>query len=400
MRALRYNLLSPRTALVKAAGRRRPQVWAGRLSLLQLVDVPEPTRPGPQWARLAVRMGGICGSDLKFLTVDASLAITAFSAWRRPMILGHEIVATVLEAPADSGLHEGDRVVAEPTLACQDRGLDPCPACTAGDDELCQRLGDAGRLAPGHGFGFAESLGGGWAEQVVAPAWRCLPVPDSLTDADAILIEPMACVVHAIRRAAPPRQRALIIGPGTMGLATQMALRTLHPNVELTVVGVDNFADDLCRRNGAAHLLHGGRLALLENAATLTGGVLRRPALGLPYLDPGYDTVYDCVGTAQTVTDALHLLRPGGELALIATAQRITVDWSPVWQRNLRVTGSVYYGTEPDGRRSFVHARELIEQHRPAELVTHRFRLDQAEVALRTAAAGPAAGAVKVAFTP
>jgi threonine dehydrogenase-like Zn-dependent dehydrogenase len=174
----------------------------------------------------------------------------------------------------------------------------------------------------------------------------------------------------------------------------------MHPQVEVTMVGLGSFADHACTRFGAAHLLHGTRGPLLEAAAAVTGGVLRRPAVGPPVLDGGYDTVFDCVGSPQTIDDALRLLRPGGELILVATSGKQRVDWSLVWLRELHVTGTVYYAQRPSGRRAFADAVDIASDVRPASLVTHRFPLDAAPAALRTAAAGPGAGAVKVVFVP
>lgn len=402
MQALRFTPWSLRAAYAAVAGRRVTDAWAGGpRSPLQLVDIASPVLPGPGWVRVGVALGGICASDLKLLRVTGmSPVVTAFVDWRQPIILGHEIVGVVEEAGPQSDVEPGTRVVAEPVLSCVDRGFEPCEACATGADHRCERAAQAATLPAGHGFGFNERYGGGWAQQLVAPGWRCLPVPDSLSDADAVLIEPLAIAVHAVDRAAAPRERAAVIGPGTLGLCTLMALRALHPHVETTAVGLTPFADELCARAGAAQVLHGQRQSLIEAAAGASGATLRRPAVGPPVLDSGYDTVFDCVGSAQTIDDALRMLRPGGELVLVATSGRQRVDWSLVWLRELRVTGTIYYAVRPDGQRAFSAALDIAADARPGDLLTHRFPLTQAPEALRTAAAGPAARAVKVAFTP
>ena len=402
MQALQFTPWSARGAYAAIAGRRTPDAWAGGpRSPLRLVDIAPPTLPGPQWARVDVSLGGICGSDLKLLHVRGmSPVVTAFTDWRQPLILGHEIVGVVAEAGPQAGIEPGTRVVAEPVLSCVDRGWAPCPSCAAGHDHRCVRAADAGTLPAGHGFGFNARYGGGWAEQLVAPGWRCVPVPDPLDDADAVLVEPLAIAVHAVDRAAAPSSRALVIGPGTLGLCTLIALRAVHPHVEVTMVGLGSVADEVCAHFGAAHVLHGTRGPLLEAAAALTNGILRRPVVGPPVLDGGYDTVFDCVGSPQTIDDGLRLLRPGGELVLVATSGKQRVDWSLVWLRELRVTGTVYYAQRPSGRRVFAAAVDIAMDVRPGRLVTHRFGLDAAPAALRTAAAGPAAGALKVAFAP
>lgn len=406
MRALQLQLQPLRAAYAVAAKKWRPEAWAGGSgSPLQLKEIPRPELPADDWVRVRVDLGGICASDLKLLKVTGMSPI--LSAWadaRQPAVLGHEIVGTVIDAGRGSGLSEGDRVVAEPLLSCRDKGFaDPCAACRAGEDHRCARRADPGRIGcAGDGFGFNARFGGGWAEELSAPGWRCVRVPPQMTDEDAVLAEPVAIAMHAVGRHSPEAgQRALVIGPGTIGLSTVMALRALAPRADVTVAGLGGFADELAGTLGAAHLIHGTRTDLLEDARRVTGGVLRKPMIGRPVLDQGgFDVVYDCVGSEQTIDDALRMLRPGGRLVLVATSGRQKVDWSLVWFRELSIAGTVFYAAEADGRRAMAQAVEVLDDVRPgARMVTHRFALHDHTPALVTAAKGPGAQAVKVVFT-
>src|SRR5580658_8289240 len=62
-----------------------------------LIDVPEPELPGPQWARVAVATGGICGSDLHLFAHNTGPSPTLFSMGSFPFLLGHEIAGSVIE---------------------------------------------------------------------------------------------------------------------------------------------------------------------------------------------------------------------------------------------------------------------------------------------------------------
>lgn len=407
MRALQLELQPLRAAWAVAAKKWRPGAWAGGAgSPLQLKEIPRPEMPADDWARVRVDLGGICASDLKLLKVTGmSPILSAWADTRQPAVLGHEIVGTVTDAGPRSGVNEGDRVVAEPLLSCRDKGFDdPCAACTRGEDHRCERRAEPGTLGcVGDGFGFNARFGGGWAEELVAPGPRCFTVPTSLADHDAVLAEPVAIAIHAVSRHRPEAgQRALVIGPGTIGMSTLMALRALAPQAEITVGGLGTFADDLARDLGAAHLIHGTRTDLVEDARRVTGGVLRKPLVGRPVLDAGgFDVIYDCVGSEQTIDDALRMLRPGGCLVLLATSGRQKVDWTLVWFRELSVVGTVFYAREREGRRAMAQAVDLLMDVRPGErMVTHRFPLEAHTTALLTAAKGPRAKAVKVAFTP
>lgn len=408
--ALKLSLAPHRVAAAMTAGRfRDEQRYGGPLSPLRLVELPRPHRP-PGWVRIAPRLAGICGSDRKYLSVTGfGLSLTTLYGFpRRGIVLGHEVVGTVVAADEDAGVRVGDRVVAEPTLSCIHKGFAGCPRCDRwGDDHLCTRFADGGNLSPGPGFGFDARYGGGWASELVAPADRVHPVPDALDDRSAVLTEPTAIGVHAVlREPPPPGSRVLVIGPGSIGLALLMALRAMTEDVHVTVAGIGPQADELVLRAGADELAHGTRRELVADLARVLDTELRGNRLSGPLIEDGFDIVYDCVASEQTIDDGLRSLRPRGTLVLVGTAASQGVDWSFVWHRELTIRGTAYYGTERDPRegweqvRTFALALDVLFDARPGHLVTHIFRLDESVEALRTAAKGPAAGAVKVAFAP
>jgi threonine dehydrogenase-like Zn-dependent dehydrogenase len=409
--ALHLSPAPHRLAVAATAGRlREAQRHGGVGSALKLRERPAPTRP-TGWVRVAPHLAGICASDRKTLTLAVGRPLTAFyGVPREGIVLGHEVVGTVIEADAGAGVGVGDRVVPEPLLACHHKGLVRCRRCDVGDSHRCAHQPDAGDLAPGLGFGFDATFGGGWSTELVAPADRVHRVPDGLDDRAAVLAEPTAVAVHAVLRDAPRSgERALVFGPGTIGLAVVHALRSLAPEVAVSVVGLDPSSDAVVHRAGAQHVLHGSRKRLLVSLADHLGSPLRRGPLAGVVLEDGVDVVYDAVGSPQTIDDGLRALRPGGRLVLLGTAGQQPVDWTLVWHRELTVRGSGYSAEEtvgagggltPGRRRATAIALELLTDVRPGHLVTHVFRLEEAPVALRTAAAGPRAGAVKVAFAP
>jgi threonine dehydrogenase-like Zn-dependent dehydrogenase len=411
--ALHLAVAPHRLALAATAGRYRPGLRHGGFgSPLRHRTIRRPDRPAG-WVRVEPILGGICASDRKVLqitTLGRSL-LAFYGLDRQGIVPGHEVVGRVVEADRDGGWREGDRVVPEPTLSCHHKGYPRCGRCEAGDDHRCVRMADAGSAAPGLGFGFHARFGGGWGRELVVPADRLHRVPDGLDDRSAVLGEPMAVAVHAVLRdRTRAGERVLVVGPGAIGLCVTTALATLVPDAEVTVAGLGPFADDLARRAGATHLIHGSRRVLLEDAATTVGSGLRGNRLTGLVLEDGYDVVFDCVGTTQTIDDGLRALRPGGRLVLLGSSGEQPVDWSLVWHRELSVRGSGYYAVDdvpagarrvgPGRRRTLAVALEVLAETRPGHLVTHVFRLDESVAALATAAAGPAAGAIKVAFAP
>src|SRR5690606_19351646 len=142
---------------------------------------------------------------------------TAFISF--PQVLGHEVVADVVEAgPAVSRVSVGDRVVLNPWLSCGPRGISPmCPACQHGDFSACERFLD-GRLAPGIHTGNSRDATGGFAEYLPAHESMVFRVPDSVPDEVAVLADPFSVSLHAITRTPPPEGgRVVVYGAGALG---------------------------------------------------------------------------------------------------------------------------------------------------------------------------------------
>ncbi|WP_307872859.1 zinc-dependent alcohol dehydrogenase [Paractinoplanes ovalisporus] len=382
----------PRYLLTKAA--HRVGINAGALLSLR-DDWPEPKLPeAPGWVRLRPELTGICGSDVGVAQAKSSLVLSAFYTARH-QILGHEIVAVT-----DSG----ERVVVDPIVSCVHRGFPPCRSCQDGFPYVCERFdqpGVSGCHAPA--LGFDAALGGGWGEVLVAHESQLHPVGD-LPSRRAVLAEPTSIALHAALQWKRRGDRAVVIGPGTIGLLVIAALRRLHPGLDITAVGPGTFIPPYAERAGADRTLPPGP-EVVETLAGLHGGRVIRPRLTrVPLLEQGVDVVFDCVGLSSTIDLGLHLLRPSGMLVLVGGAGRQPVDWSLVWNRQLTVQGSVNFGPEPalDGRHTMAQAVEwLADPAYPVDgLVTHIHDLPEWRTALTTAAAGPRASAVKVALRP
>lgn len=402
MRAVLADLSATRY-LATAAAQRLPG-GGGRTALLSLRDdLPAPVLPrAPGWVRLRTELGGICGSDTAVAHAKSSTVLSAFYSARR-QVLGHEIVAVVETAgPGVTAVREGDRVVLDPVLSCVHRGFELCRSCREGFPYVCERFdqpGVTGCRSPTQGFDAA--LGGGWGELVAAHESQLHRVA-GIPSRRAVLAEPASIGLHAALRWRRRGDRAVVVGPGTIGLLTTAALRRLHPDLDITVVGPGAFSHERAMAAGATRVMDPGP-RVVEALAGLHGGRVIRPRLTrTPILERGVDVVFDCVAFNGTIDLALHLLRPTGMLVLVGGAGRQRVDWSLVWNRQLTVQGTVNSGPEEDGRTTMARVTEwLADPAYPVDgLVTHTFPLDEWKAAVATAAAGPRAGAVKVAFRP
>lgn len=373
--------------------------------VLALRALPRPRLPAAAWIRVAVRLGGICGSDLHLLRLAMSPATSALAS--TPFVPGHENVGTVEEVgPTVDGLRPGQRVVVDPLLPCAVRGLPPCASCASGAYNRCLRFTD-GLLAPGMMIGACRETGGSWGEAFVAHAAQAHPVPEGVSDREALLAEPLACAIHAVGRTPPPADGwVLVVGGGTVGLCVVAALRALAPGARVLALVKHPFQAAMARRLGADEVVAADRKGRYYGAvAEVTGARVLRPLFGRPVLRGGATLTLECAGSARSLDDALRLTRPGGRVTLVGLAALPRgVDWTPIWLNELQVDGAFTYAVEaePLGRRpTLAVALEWLAARRVdlAPLVTHVFPLRRYGEALATAA-GKRDGAIKVALAP
>jgi threonine dehydrogenase-like Zn-dependent dehydrogenase len=405
MRALVADLSNLRAATTVVRGRFVPDAAWRRGGVLRLRDlpVPQPTRPG--WVRVRPAAAGVCGSDLKVLSVTGmSPLLTAYSPAKRS-VLGHEI-AGVVEAtgPGVTRVHEGDAVLVEPTLRCAHKGLPDCARCAAGEGHVCERIDLAGDLCVGQGIGFSDVLGGGWSEGLLAHESMLVSADGIATDR-AVLAEPASVALHAALRWDRTGDTVVVIGPGTVGLLVTAALRMLHPDLDITVVCAGAFGAERAMAAGATRTAQQPSANVLAELAAVVDARLLKPRLGaLPVLDTGVDAVFDCVAHGDTIDLGMRLLRPRGTYVMVGTAGKEEIDWSLLWWRELTLLGTIVYGEDPrlQGRRTFTQVADWLRDpsYRVDGLVTHRFPLERYPEALMTAKAGPAQGAVKVVLEP
>ena len=282
-----------------------------------------------------VRACGICASDLHL------------AGWNIPVTLGHEFAGV---------LDDGTAVAVQPIVWCGE-----CDRCLAGDTQLC-RTG----LSRLHGV----SVDGGLADEVVVDRSCLVALPAGVTPEIGALVEPLAVAGHAIGRAAPPAgSSVLVIGGGSIGLAVVAAARGRALDVDLVA-----------------------RYPHQHEAGERLGA--RRE------LQDEYDVVVDAAGTQSSLDAAVARVRPGGTIVVAATYWDPVSFGSALLSKEARVVPATMYGHD-HGVREFDTAAALLAA-RPEiadALVTHRFGLDDAVEAFRTAG-DRASGAIKVVLAP
>jgi threonine dehydrogenase-like Zn-dependent dehydrogenase len=336
-RALSSSLPRPLRPFANALG----STAATSAAPLRLHDGAPPALPrGEGWVRVRPRLSGICGSDLATVTGRSSFYFASLISL--PFTPGHEVVGELVD-PAetvDGLLPAGTRVVIAPVLGCDARGLPRCDACAGGQRSRCERI-TSGHLAPGLQTGYCKDTGGGWSGQFVAHSSQLFAVPDSLPDERAVLAEPLACAVHAVRRAAiQPGERVLVVGAGAIGLLTILALRALTDVGEILVAAKYPKQRALAASYGATQVIAPGEL--VGGVRRATRALRLDPEHGSPYLLGGVDVTLECSGGGLDA--ALRVTRAGGRVVLSGLPTS-SPDLTALWFRELSLVGA--YAADP-----------------------------------------------------
>jgi L-iditol 2-dehydrogenase len=308
------------------------------------VAVEERPRPEPGPGEVLVRVTavGVCGSDTNYYDHGR---IGGFVV-EQPLVLGHEPSGVVEETGAGvDGLRAGQRVSVEPGVPDL-----TCPQCLAGRYNLC----------PAMRFFGTPPIDGAFAEYVVVHAAFAHPVPDSIGDDAAALLEPLSVAVWACRKGGVSAgSRVLVTGAGPIGLvAVQTALAFGATEVVVSDVNPSRLA--LAEELGATEVVD----ARSEGVADLA-----RPP----------EVLLECAGHPAVIGDGIRALAPAGRAVLVGMGgDEVPLPLSVVQERELVVTGTFRYaGTWPTAIALVASGRVDLDR-----LVTGTFRLDQVEDAL------------------
>ncbi|WP_290597940.1 MULTISPECIES: zinc-dependent alcohol dehydrogenase [unclassified Archaeoglobus] len=399
MKALVVELSLAKAALTLVLKKFTKSVFYSPLSLLRYYpNYPEPKMPGEDWIKVRTRLSGICGSDIRVITLEESFYLEPLTSF--PFIPGHEVVGTVEEVGnAVKEFSEGDRVILIPALSCVVRGFEECEACRKGHYAICYNT-DRGKLSPGIFTGICRDTGGGWGEYFVAHETQLMKIPDSIKDENAVFAEPITVGIHSALRSFPKDDEiAAVVGCGIIGLCTIAALRHLGFKGKIVGIDVSDKQAELAKKFGADEVITSNPV---EKIAEMTSGRVYVPPRDKPmFVGGGVDVVFECVGIAETVDLALRIAKPLGRVVVAGTVAKMNVDWAPVFAKELSVIGTFGCGIEEvngEKKSAFDIAVEMLQKQDFSELLTHRFRIEEYKKALWAAINKKDSGAMKVAF--
>jgi L-iditol 2-dehydrogenase len=292
--------------------------------------------PGEGEVLVRVRRIGICGSD-----IHVYHGLHPYTSY--PVVQGHEVAGVVdSTGPAVHGFAPGDRVVFMPQVTC---GV--CYPCRTGMYHICDSL---------KVMGF--QTGGAAQEYFAVKSAMTLHVPDSVAMDQAAMIEPLSVAVHALSRFGNVRgTNVAVLGAGTIGnLVAQAARASGAANVLIT--DVSEYRLEKARAVGLPVVVNPRQEDL--NAALLrTFGPDRA------------DLILECVGSGETIADAVRFARKGSMVVVVGVfARAVPVDLGLVQDRELALVGSLMYQKADWEKALALAATGGINFD---EMITHRF---------------------------
>lgn len=307
---------------------------------IELRDVPVP-RPSEGSVIIRPVGTGVCGTDLHLVAGD-------YPHGRFPVIPGHEFAGHVTAVGAGvSGVSEGDYVGVNPNIACG-----RCTWCRRGATNLCTDLLPVG-----------VAVDGSCAEFVAVPEKIVFPLDERIPHAVAPLIEPFACVLHALERVPEWGSEELVVfGAGSIGLMAVIlaraegarAVRVVEPNA--------------VRRTAAASL---GATQVVADPTELDRDL--------------FDLALDASGHPVAIGQAIDLLGPRGRLiqmGVASPAASVALRPYEVFAKELSIIGSNSLAEKYEES-----AERMVDLHAAlAPLITATYPLEQYAEALAAAA--------------
>ena len=262
---------------------------------MKMIDVPDPILVNDTDVLIKMKMVGVCGSDMHYYTAGK----IGTQVVQYPYSVGHEGAGIIVKTgSAVKDLVPGQRVAIDPAMPCF-----KCDQCLSGREHTCRTLKFLG--SPGQADGCLS-------EYIVMPHTSCIPISSKMSFDEAVISEPLAIGVYAVKRSLPVKNAQVgILGFGPIGMSV------LLPALEEGAAKV--FVTDKIE-----HRLELAR----KSGAFWTGNPDKTDVVNqIKQVAPlSLDIIFECCGQQDALNQAIQLLKPGGKIMIIGIPEFET--WS------------------------------------------------------------------------
>lgn len=253
---------------------------------MEMKNIPDPVLKNDNDVLIKMSVVGVCGSDIHYYVAGR----IGSQVVQYPFPVGHEGAGIVVKTGRSvTRVKAGDRIAIEPAMPCWE-----CDQCKAGRYHTCRKLRFLG--CPGQADGCLT-------EYIVMPETSCIKIDDSLSLDEAVISEPLAIGVYAVKKSIPmPGARIGILGSGPIGMSVLLAAKAEGCEFIYMTDKLD------------------GRLKVVKKAgATYTGNIDKQEVVKeILWLEPlMLDAVFECCGQQEAFDQAFELLKPGGKLVIV-----------------------------------------------------------------------------------
>jgi L-idonate 5-dehydrogenase len=330
------------------------------------IEERETDAPAPGQVTVAIKRGGICGSDLHYFRHGGFGTIRL----QQPMVLGHEVAGEISAlGQGVTTLKLGQRVAVSPSRPCGQ-----CLYCQKGQQNHCLDMrfyGSAMRM---------PHVQGAFQQSLVAEASQCHVIAEGVSIEEAAFAEPFAVTLHAIVRAGSlAGKRVLVTGCGPIGVLAIAAAR-FHGAQEIVATDVSDFTLNLARKMGADQTIN-----VATNASDLD---VRKGNKG------SFDVMIEASGNEAALRSGLECLRPRSVLLQLGLGGDISIPQNMIVSKEIEIRGSFRFHEE------FALAVDLINWKRVdlKPLLTEVLPIEDATKAFELALDRSRAMKVQIAF--
>jgi threonine dehydrogenase-like Zn-dependent dehydrogenase len=404
MEALMFEMRLGKLIKAYFRGRRKVSGYWKKGGPISIKEIPIPKLIADDWVLVKTAYCGICGSDMKELTLSGARDNPLRSLISFPQIMGHEPVGIIEKIGSKvKKLNLGDRVAISPWLPCKPRGIVPeCFRCQQGDYTHCENFQN-GNLPSGMHLGATSGLGG-FATYIAVHESQCFIIPENVSFDQAVLADPFSVAFHSCLILDPnPEAIIIVYGLGIIGLCTILCLKKIFNVKQILAIGRYKFQKDVAEKIGADYVFMSNGIELIEEISQYLNIELFTPNIGYKWAIDGVDGIIDTIASAETLEIGIRILHTQSKLVFLGVSTPKRTENTPHYFKELQIIGSNAFSIEyfkGERKHAFDFFLKFLKDKKiyPSSFITHKFPIENYQEAFNVLANKKSSHAIKVLF--